>query len=400
MRFNRGLVVALGLLPLASALAAHAVNAAPASRFMDGGPGAGDVHRAVAERVTAEVEKQAIVGLSVGLVIDGVLARTLHVGFEDRERGIAASDRTMYRWASISKPLTAIVAMIAASEGRLDLDRDIRELVPEFPEKPWPITGRQLLTHQGGIVHYTNGRVIRTRREYAVEHPFADAILALDMFKESPLVCEPGTRHAYTTHGYMLLAAVVERAMDSPYTVLVRERIALPLGMTTLRPDYQWEDIPNRAIGYRRRLGEIIPSTDTDVSWKLGGGGWISNVEDLARLAKGLMSDDMLPESTREAMWTRQTTRDGVATNYGLGFTLGELDGTRLVGHGGSQEKTRTSLLIAPDHRAAVAIMCNSEFANLGALTRDVLRLLLTPRMEADHHHEVEGAILPALTQE
>jgi len=390
----------IGLPLLVSAMAAHPATAATHDRSVGPAPFARDVHVAIADRVAAEVEKQAIVGLSVGLVIDGVVARTLHVGFEDRERGIAASERTMYRWASISKPITAIVAMIAASEGRLNLDRDIGALVPEFPDKPWPITARQLLTHQGGIVHYANGKVLRTRREYAVEHPFADTILALDTFKESPLVCEPGSQHAYSTHGYMLLAAVVERAMGSPYPDLVRQRIAQPLGMTTLRPDYQWEDIPNRAVGYRRRLGEVVPSTNTDVSWKLGGGGWISNVEDLARFAAGLMGDDILAESTREAMWTRQATRDGAATNYGLGFTVGESDGTRIVGHSGSQEKTRTNLLIAPDHRAAVAIMCNSEFANLGELSRDVLRLLLTPLTVADNHHVAEGAILPALTHE
>ncbi len=360
------------LLTVLAVIVGASAEAQPALNLPDG------LAPRLIERLEQEIEKQGLVGLSAGVVMDGKVAGTLHFGHEDRENGIASSRDTMYRWASISKPLTAIVAMLAAEDGRLDLDADIRTYVPEFPEKPWTITARQLLTHQGGVVHYSNGPVIRTRREYDVANPYKDTILSLDTFKESPLVCEPGTKHSYTTHGYMLLAAVVERATNTPYAELVRKRIARPLGMSTLRPDYQWEDIPHRAVGYRtNRQGEAVQSTNTDVSWKLGGGGWISSVEDLARLAAGLMDDSIVPAPVRERMWTRQRTRDGAETGYGLGFTVGVLDGMRLVGHSGSQEKTRTNMLLCPELGAAIVLMSNSEHAELGVLTRDLLRAVV-----------------------
>lgn len=335
---------------------------------------AGDLATRADKAALRHVEDQGLIGLSCALAVGNSIAWSSAYGWQDREAGIRTSAATMYRWASISKPVTAVVAMQLAREGRLDLDADVRTLVPEFPEKPHAITPRQLLCHQGGIVHYANGPVIRTRREYDAEHPFASVILALDTFKESPLVCEPGTRYSYTTHGYILLGAACERAGGEPYWSLVRTRVAEPLAMESFQPDYQWLDIPNRAAGYRRQGGEVVRSTDTDVSWKLPGGGFISTVADLARFGLGLCGEDLLDQSLKDRMWTRQTTADGEETPYGLGFRIDTLDGTLMVSHSGSQEKARTHLIVLPQQRIVVAVMSNCEWADPGRLARELIQ--------------------------
>ncbi len=334
------------------------------------------VVEAISARLDAAVEAQGLVGISLAVVEGGRVAHTMHRGWEDREARVPASDATMYRWASISKPLTAIAAMQLVEQGKLDLDADIRDLVPEFPDKGKKITARHLLCHQGGIVHYANGPVIPMPRP-DLRGRYADVIDALDRFKLSPLVGEPGEKYSYSTHGYILLGAVVQRAGGQPFRRQVAERIAAPLGMTSLRPDYQWEKIPHRAVGYRPRNGEMARSSDTDVSWKLPGGGFISNVGDLARLAAGLMNGGLVEPETREQMFTPQRTAAGEATTYGLGFAIAEHAGHRLILHSGSQEKARTMLMMIPDRGVAVAIMCNTESARLGDLGRDVLTIML-----------------------
>lgn len=328
-------------------------------------------------RVDQEIAAQKIVGLSLAIAKDGKLVAIESFGFEDRENDVAASSDTMYRWASVSKPLTAVVTMQLVKEGKLNLDADIRTLVPEFPEKSWPITSRQLLCHQGGIVHYTNGKVIKTERTYDTPNPFKDTILALDNFKESPLVNEPGTKYSYTTHGYMLLGAVAERAAKMPYAELVKARISTPCGMTTLQPDYQWIDIPHSAVGYRKdAAGEMAKSTDTDVSWKLPGGGFISTATDMARFGMGMLSGKLVDEATRALMWTKQKTRDGKETGYGLGFSIGEEGSLRYVDHSGAQEKAATHLVIFPDQGVVIALMSNTEGVRLGNLALDLNGLL------------------------
>ncbi len=311
------------------------------------------------------LQEQQLVGLAVGVVEEGALAHTLFLGLADREAGVRVGEGTLFRWASISKPLTAVAAVQLVEAGRLDLARDVRELVPEFPAKPWPIDARQLLCHQAGIVHYANGPVVRTQREYDVEHPFVCVVTALDHFAESPLLFEPGTRFAYTTHGYMLLGALVERAGGEPFARQVATRIAEPLGLTTLRPDYAWETLPGRAVGYRKLGRLVVRSSDTDVSWKLAGGGFLSSVGDLGSFAAALCREDLLPRSALDRMWTVQRTRDGAPTGYGLGFSVSRSGGRLRVSHSGAQEKTRTLMQILPDEGRALVLMTNSEWANL-----------------------------------
>jgi serine beta-lactamase-like protein LACTB, mitochondrial len=348
----------------------------------------GELGTAVTARLAEQVEAQELVGISLALVRNGEIVHVEHAGWEDREAQIPASSRTMYRWASISKPLTAVAAMQLWEQGTADLDADVRLLVPEFPEQPRPITLRQILCHQSGIVHYANGQVVKTPRP-ELDGRYADVIDALDTFKASPLVCDPGSKYSYSTHAYILGGAVVQRAGGQPYAAQVHRRIVSTLGMTSLRPDYQWEQIPGRAVGYRPQRGpqgevQMVVSTDTDVSWKLPGGGFISSVADLALFGAGMLEDKLVKPETRELMWTAQKTADGTQTPYGLGFQIGEYKGRKVVSHGGSQEKARTVLLMLPDSRVAVAVMCNTESAILPPIANAMLDVLIGEPAGAD----------------
>jgi serine beta-lactamase-like protein LACTB, mitochondrial len=236
---------------------------------------------------------------------------------------------------------------------------------------------RHLLNHQSGIVHYMNGKVVKTTRKYQQANPFIDVVLALDHFKESPLIHKPGEKYSYSTHAYILASAVVERAGKQTFATQVKERISKPLGLKTMRPDYQWEQIPYRAVGYKKRGDEIVTSTDTDVSWKLGGGGFISNIEDFARFAAGLVNHKLVSEKAEKEMWARQKLGDGELTGYGLGFGVETTpDGRLRVSHGGAQEKTRTMMIFFPQQKRGIVLMTNSEWVNPGQLANQILEEL------------------------
>lgn len=335
--------------------------------------------RQVDEAMAAEMERQQLVGAAVGVLIDNRIVYLQGYGMEDREKKIPVTRQTMFRWASISKPLTAIAALQLVEQGKLDLGADVHRYVPEFPKKNATITSRDLLCHQGGVVHYTNGPVIATKRAYKTPYPFEDVVVGLDNFKESPLVNAPGEKYSYTTRGYMLLSAVVQRAGERKYFDQVKSRIARPLRMRTLQPDYQWINIPHRAVGYRKKEGKVGPSTNTDVSWKLGGGGYISNIDDLARFAEGLLNRRLVGKETEIRMWTLQKLRNGKETQYGLGFRFWGKGETLRRGHSGSQEKTRTRMVLMPGRRLGVVLMCNTEHCNTGAVVDRLLRLLGVP---------------------
>ena len=332
--------------------------------------------REIDAAVAAEMERQQLVGVAVGVLRENRIVYLKGYGLADREKQIPVSRRSMFRWASISKPLTAIAALQLEEDAQLDLRANVRKYVPEFQNKNATVTSRDLLCHQGGIVHYTNGPVIATPRIYREAHPFANVIHGLDTFRESPLVNSPGAKFAYTTKGYMLLSAVVERAGKKSFADQVRDRIANPLGMRTLQPDYQWRDISGRVVGYRKVDGRIIRSTNTDVSWKLGGGGYISNIEDLARFAEGLLNRRLVTAEMEQRMWTPQLLSDGKPTRYGLGFSILGTGPDRVVGHGGAQEKTRTRLALLPAKKLGIVLMSNSEHCDTTAFTIRLLKTL------------------------
>ncbi len=333
------------------------------------------------ELIRSSAAKNKVVGVSVACVVDGQLVDVRSLGWEDFFAEIPASDETRYRWASISKPLTAAAALRLAARGELDLDGDVRELVPEFPEKKIAdksvtITPRHILTHQSGIVHYQGAR--RTWREYEKPHPFEELATGLDLFQSSELLAAPGTLFSYSTHAWTLLGVTMERSGKKRYAELVRELVLEPLAMKTTEPDYPSRAIAHRAKGYEARDdGMLVETWDDDVSWKLPGGGWISTVGDLARFGAGLIGTSVLDEEQKRAAWTPKTLADGTPTNQGLGFVLGELEGERLVSHSGGQRKASTYLAVLPERRLAVAAMCNTEGAPMGDLARSALRLLL-----------------------
>lgn len=330
------------------------------------------------DAILAEIaERQQAVGYAAGVVRQGRVVSLRGLGLADREQNVPVDRRTMFRWASISKTLTAVAALQLAERQELDLDADVRTYVPEFPEKKQVFTTRQLLCHQAGIRHYANGKIIPNERTYSEEHPFEKVILALDEFKDSPLVAPPGERFSYSTHGYILLSAVVERAGKQPFVAQVYDRIVRPLQLDSLQPDYQWIDIPHRAVGYTKREKQIEPSTNTDVSWKLGGGGYISTIDDLALWCAAITRGELLQPATWKEASTRQTTREGRPTEYGLGFRV-EGKGNRLsVGHSGAQEKTRTFLVAYPHLGIGAVAMTNSEYGEPAAVVRRIVKELL-----------------------
>ncbi len=320
---------------------------------------------AVDAAIQAEMQKEQIVGMAIGIIENGKVDYLKGYGLADREKNIPVTTETMFRWASCTKSMAAIAALQLAEKGQLDLEANVRTYVPEFPDKGVVITPHLLLDHQSGIVHYNNGKVVQTKATYKVPHPFTDPVVALDKFKESPLLFKPGEKYSYSSYGYLLLSAVVERAGKQKFADQVRERIVKPLGLTTLRPDYQWVKIDNRAAGYKLENGQVLLSSDTDQSWKWGGGAYISTIGDFAGFAEGLLNSRLVSKETETKMWTPQPTNDGKATEYGLGFEVVMKNGAvEKIWHEGKQEKTRTRFVIYPARNNAVVVMTNSEWVN------------------------------------
>jgi len=312
--------------------------------------------------IVAAMGRLGIPGLSAAVVTGRELRWTSGYGLADVENGVAATPTTVYRLASVSKPITATAALQLAEKGRLDLDAPIQRYLPSYPEKPWPITSRELLCHQSGTRNWSEVEFHNTRR-------FPSLADALAPFKDDALLFEPGTRTQYTSLGYTLLGAVIESAAGARFVDALRTAVFEPAGMDSARDDDVFAIVPHRAEGYWRRAdGTLLNAPLTDTSNRLPGGGLLASVDDVGRFASALLKGTLLKPETLQMAFAPQPLRSGKATGYGLGWIVGHHAKRREAYHTGGQPEVSTVLYLLPDSGVAVAILADLEGVENGLL--------------------------------
>jgi serine beta-lactamase-like protein LACTB len=362
--------VALAPLPLAWAEARQPV-AAPAPVALPA-----DVQQRIERAITTEMARQSIPAVSIAVAVDGVVRWANGYGMADLENYVPAKASTMYRVASVTKPITATAVMQLVQAGKLDLDAPIQRYVPTFPQKPWPITLRHLLSHVSGIRPYEGNEQDSTKY-------YATLTEGLELFKDKPLLFEPGTQYKYSTYNYNLLGIAVEAASGTSYFDYIRSHVLQPAGMDRVVLDEVAAIIPNRAQGYiKLPTGELRNSHLADTSYKIPGGGLDATVVDLAKFAVAFQAGTLVPPETADLMWTpypatvRTPKAGGDRLAYGIGWMLRWHDGVREVLHTGNQQRVTNLLYLRPDRRQVVALMTNLEYASLIPLARQISDLL------------------------
>lgn len=303
-------------------------------------------------------------GASVAVVRGGHVIWSEGFGFADLEQQVPVTSLTRFRIGSVSKSLTSVALGRLLEEGRLDLDRPIQQYLPDYPVKRWPVTSRQLGGHLAGVRHY------RGQDELVVHTSYPEVTPALAMFKDDSLLFEPGTRFSYSSFGYNLLSAVLEKAGRTRFLDLMQHAVFDAADMRHTVPDYVDSLIPNRARWYTlaRPSRGIINAPATDNSYKWAGGGFLSTTEDLALFGDALLHGRLLKPETVRTLWTSQTTRDGKATGYGIGwFTDTDRAGRRRISHSGGSVGGTAYLLIYPDQDLVISVLVNSDATFVGA---------------------------------
>jgi len=236
------------------------------------------------ERLRSE---RQVPGLAWGVVREGALVHDGGTGtIRDGEERRPDAD-SVFRIASMTKSFTAATILLLRDEGRLRLDDPVAHHVPELAA--WappttdsgPITIRQLLTMSAGM---------------ATDDPWGDRQqgLPLDRFAEllaagPSFVWPPGTTFDYSNLGYGILGRVITNVAGAEYRHVVRDRLLVPLGLTSTV--YLEGEVPEDRLahGYVRR-GDVLVREGTDGYGALASmGGIFSSVRDLARWVNGFL---------------------------------------------------------------------------------------------------------------
>jgi N-acyl-D-amino-acid deacylase len=331
-------------------------------------------------------------GVAVAVTDQGRLVYARGFGYADVAARQPVQPTTLFRIASISKPLTAVAILQLVEQGRLRLDDKVFDILPldadlaahpEFDARHRAITIRHLLEHRGG---WDRGKSfdgmfqsVRFARELAVPPPAEPHHVIRAMLKQR-LDFDPGERYAYSNYGYCLLGRVIEQRTGQTYEAYVRQHVLAPLGIHTMRigrtlpegrqpGEARYYDPGRGSSVFAENLGQECP-------WPYGGwyleamdahGGWIASAVDLARFAVALDTSPPGPLLAAESLAAMAARPEGLAgydeqgqpkdVYYGLGWQVRDVGHGRVnLWHTGSLSGTATILIRKHDGRCFVAL--------------------------------------------
>ncbi|WP_370588482.1 serine hydrolase domain-containing protein [Robiginitalea sp. SC105] len=288
-------------------------------------------------------------GLAVRIQYRGTPLLRAAYGYADLENPVPASPGTLFRIASVSKPITATALARLVEAGKLRLEDPLEDYVPEFPQRG--IHLEQLAAHTAGLRGYRG-------KEYALNKPFSIAE-SLEIFRDDPLVFRPGKGFLYNSFDFVLLSLAMERALGIPFHELVRRYVLEPLGMQDTCMELPGQLRRGQARPYTRGARGFRPSIPVDNRYKLAGGGYLSTVDDICRLGQAYLDRKAVdPVVAREFLTSREIS--GEPTWYGLGWQVSrDAGGREYYGHVGNAVGGYSNFFVYPERELVVAILIN-----------------------------------------
>ena len=351
-----------------------------------------DVPRTSVDALFAAYNQKQSPGCSLGVIRNGSFVFQNSYGQASLELGVPLSSESVFYMASVSKQFTAASVVLAAEQGLLSLDDDIRKYIPELPDYGHRITLRQMLHQTSGFRDFFALLFLAGREDSTLSSP--DDVLRL-IAGQKGLNNVPGEEFVYSNSNYFLLGVVIKRATGKTLAEFAAANIFAPLGMKNTRfYDDNTVVVPNRVAAYSPSAGggfRVNWSTVFDI---VGSGGLLSDVDDLLLWDRNFYSNRLGKGDLAKQLQTPGTLNSGHEINYGLGLWLGEYRGLKTVEHSGGTFGYRTELLRFPEQNFSVALLCNVSNADAEGLARRVSDLYLVDRLKPDASAAVSSTSL------
>jgi CubicO group peptidase (beta-lactamase class C family) len=309
--------------------------------------------------MTSFIEENKVPGAALAVSQNREMVYSKGFGLAHVEKKLPVEADSLFRIASISKPITAVAVLQLVDAGRLKLDEPVLDFIRlkphvekgSSPDPRWhKITVRHCLQHTGGWDRDKSGDpIVIPGRIAAVlgQKPPVSPEDVVRYMMGRPLDFDPGLRFAYSNLGYLLLGRVIETVTKRKYEDSVRKDVLAPLGITHMqlgralpehraRGEVSYYD-SKKATGiclYPPRVGERVPFPDGAANFEGYGahGAWIASAVDLVNFASAFDTPSLCPILSRAAiqtMWQRPHGRAGsdekdqpLDSYYGCGWSV------------------------------------------------------------------------------
>jgi CubicO group peptidase (beta-lactamase class C family) len=324
-------------------------------------------------------------GISAAIVTDQEILWSKAYGMADLEKKVPSSPTTIYSICSISKLFTSVAVMQLRDAGKLRLEDLVADHLPwfnlkqQFPDEG-PITIRSFLTHSSGIPR-------ESAHPYWTEpdFPFPSSKQIKAKLGSQKTLYSPSTYFQYSNLGMSLLGEIVAEVSGMPFEKYIEENILKPLRLANTRPklpESLWRGKLATGHTSKKRDGTRSMVPLFQAKGIAPAAGFSSTVEDLARFAswqfrlleKG--GEEILKASTLREMHRVHWVNPDWKTTWGLGFSVREVDGKTMVGHGGSCPGYRSVLNIDPSKKQAFVVMINASGVSPGRYATGMRNIL------------------------
>lgn len=335
--------------------------------------GADTVDRRIDEFVRAEMARQKIPGVAIGVVKNGSVMKAQGYGLANVEHDVPVTPETIFQSGSLGKQFTAAAVMLQVESGKVVLSDAITKFFPDAPEGWKAITVRHLLTHTSGIPDYTDD-TFDYRKDYT------EAQLASFAYKLK-LEFPAGARWNYSNTGYVLLGIIVGKAAGKFYGDVLAESVFRPLGMTTTRVITEADIVAHRAAGYRlvkdqlKNQQWVAPMLNTTADGSL-----YLSVKDLIAWDAGVKGRKVLREESWKQILEPVRLNSGRSYPYGFGWAIDVRGGKPLHAHGGAWQgfKTHFSRFLGDD--LSIIVLANLAQADPARLV-DGIAAIVNPSL-------------------
>jgi CubicO group peptidase (beta-lactamase class C family) len=319
-------------------------------------------------------------GIQAAIRVGDEVVLSVALGYSDEVAGTPLRTDHLFRIASHSKTFTATAIMQLVEQGKVRLDDPVAQYVGELAGTALgPITVRELLGHQGGVI-----RDGVDKDYWQLMDPFPDRAALIELCRSHGQIFERNEHFKYTNIGYSLLGLVIESASGLSYAGQVAAGIVDPLGLTNTGAEWDPERAGDYAAGHTGLLDgsdvrEVIPHVDTRAM--AAATGFYSTAEDLTTYgaAHFFGAEELLSDASKRLLQRDESLVNAYGKEigrYGLGMDITTIGGRRLVGHSGGYPGHITRTFIDPDERIVVSVLTNCIGGPAGNLATGVVKLL------------------------
>jgi CubicO group peptidase (beta-lactamase class C family) len=343
---------------------------------------AGETDQERVDRIFAAYDKPGSPGCALGVIRDGSFIYRKGYGEASLELGVPLSAESVFYMGSVSKQFTAASVVLAAEQGFLSLDDDVRKYIPELPDYGHAITLRQMLHHTSGLRDFLTLLPLSGRHDEDLHSK--NELIAL-IARQKGLNNDPGAEFIYSNTNYFLLGEVVQRATRKSLAEFAAENIFKPLGMRHTRfYDDHTVVVPGRVSGYDPGSNDTFLadwSTNYDA---VGAGGLMSSVDDLLLWDRNFYDNKLGKGTLLRDLQTRGVLNDGKQISYALGLEISTYRGLPIVEHNGALFGYRTVILRFPEQRFTVLCLCNVSTASTSSVSRKVADVYLEKNLRPE----------------